>query len=110
MNILPGLLNQRCIYWPPSETPDRYGKYTPQTPVELPCQQESTIKSINTSDGKTVAITATLFLSQEVSKEGWLMLGSLDEAPTFPVEDYRIKHVMTFQDIDNDEKLWKAFV
>lgn len=109
VDILPGLLNQVCTYWAPSST-NEYGRRTYAAAIELPCQWENTTQVLDSPEGKQLTITATVFLSQAVEKDGILMLTALSDAPATPDETYRIKQVLSFQDIDNDEQLWKALL
>lgn len=108
-NILPGLLNQTCVYWPPG-SPDKFGAVTPGAARELVCQWEQSTNVITTPDGRTLTVSATVFLSSAVSEGGWLYLGRLSGAPATPPKDNRIQQVLTFQDIEANERLWKAML
>lgn len=108
-NILPGLLNQRCVYWPVGNT-DRYGNTGYGEPEELVCQWTDTTRTIQAPDGTNRQITATVYLSVEVVKDGYLWLGRIEDAPSTPPTDQQIVSVDRFQDIDNSERLWVARV
>jgi len=107
MNILPGLLNQTCVYWPPG-TLDKFGNRTFGDPVELRCQWENRKTVMTNPNGKTFEVSSQVFLALEVEEEGWLWLGSFSGRPSTPPEETKIKNVSSFQDVDNDEKLWIA--
>lgn len=108
-NILPHLLNQKCVYWPVEGT-DRYGNTGYGEPEELSCQWTDTFRTIEAPDGSNKQISATVFLAVSVEKDGYLWLGSIDDAPTVPPADQKIINVARFQDTENSERLWKAMV
>lgn len=107
MLILPGLLKQMCVYWPPG-LPNKYGVANFGSPRALPCQWEEANQTITSPDGRILTTTATVHLSVEVQEGGWLYLGALYSAPVEPPPRNRILLVQRFQDIDNDERLWIA--
>lgn len=108
-NILPGLLNQVCVYWPPGSS-DKFGAVTPGTAREVACQWEERAETITTADGRILVIHATVFLPSEIVEGGWLYLGRLAGAPAAPPKENRIRQVLTFQDVDANERLWKALL
>lgn len=109
MNILPTLLVQRCVYWPPGQT-DRHGVRAPGQRRPLACAFESTRRTIKRPNGASLEISSTVFLAEPVEEEGWIWLGPIEEAPTQPDDQLRIKAVSRHSDTDDREQLWKAMV
>jgi hypothetical protein len=109
MSILPGLLKQDCVYWPPGSI-DKFGRLSVGAPRRLKCQWENKKIVATNPNGKTFEVTTQVFLSEEILEEGWLWLGTYKDKPTVPPGELKIKMVSSFQDVDNREKLWKALI
>jgi hypothetical protein len=109
MKILPGLLKQRCVYWPPGQI-DKFGNYAVGNPVELACQWVNRKTILTNPNGKTFEVSSQVHLSVEVQEEGWLWLGKMKDRPQTPSNETKIRNVTRQPDTDNDEVLWIAGV
>ena len=69
---------QTAVYWG-NPTPDGYGGYTFDDPVEIDCRWDGSTEMIRSSDGKEVLSKARLLLTQDVDEGGIIFLGSLDD-------------------------------
>lgn len=110
VQILDALLNQDWVYWPPSETPDKFGVYAPGTPYAVRGKADRTRRVIHTPDGHTLEISTTVFLAVQPAEHGWLMQVALNDAPAVPDDQFRIKAVSIHPDVDETETLWKAMI
>ena len=69
-------LNQTATYWG-NPTPDGWGGYTFDAPVEIDCRWEDTSKLfISAQTGKEERSRAMVFVDQDVVVGGYLYLGS----------------------------------
>jgi len=110
MNILPGLLNQTLVYWPPAAR-NEFGKATYGTPVQLSCHWEQEQVEIKDAEGNNFISTATIFLDQEVLRGGWVWEGLLADAPANPITPVplqQIKQCRRVPDVDNTETVYIA--
>lgn len=69
---------QTAVYWG-TPVADGYGKMTFAAPVEIACRWENTTKLITAYNGKQIACTAIILLTQDVVVQGMLYLGTLDD-------------------------------
>lgn len=109
MNILPGLLKKKGIYWPPGQV-DRWGSHTPGTGVVIDCANNTTKQVLARPDGQTLTVTSEVYTDTEIEKDGWIWVGDVLEAPDSPSEEHRIQQVQYYNDVDNSEQLWIASI
>lgn len=109
MQILPGLLNQDWVYWPPS-TANKFGEVAPLAPRAIKGKSDLTRRVINTADGRTLEISTTVFLSTPVEERGWLVQTKFEDRPETPAKEHQIKAVSQHPDVDETELLWKAMI
>ena len=121
-DILPELLKQIAVYWPPGAA-DRDNIKSPGTAREIACRWNP--KQIDRVDaqGSTYVSTAQIYHEDaNVALEGyfWLSTYTTDDpagsalaaAPTgsnIP-KNKRVKETEHVPDVDNDEQLYMAFV
>lgn len=109
MNILPGLLNKKGVYWPPGAM-NKFGRHAAGDPVVIDCASSQTNQTITRPDGKTLAVTSEIFTDTKVVRDGWIWVGDVLEAPDAPLEEHRIQQVRHHNDVDDVEQLWIASI
>jgi hypothetical protein len=79
MALINTMRRQFAIYWAPDNAtgPDRYGKPSLLSPVELKVRWEDTQKEFVDSQGTTRLSSARIFVGQDVEVGGYLKLGEL---------------------------------
>lgn len=71
-------LKQTAVYWA-TPTPDGYGGFTFDDPVEISCRWEQTHKLFIDPLGEERLSESEVFVGQDVGLGGYLYLGGLDD-------------------------------
>jgi len=99
LNFYIRTLVQTAVYWG-NPTPDGYGGFTYDDPVEIPCRWEGKEQVIRAWDGKgdVGEYIGVVFVNQDLINDGCLRLGTLDDLDSEDFEKplsndltYRIK-------------------
>jgi hypothetical protein len=116
-NILPGLLKQRAVYWPPG-TYDKYGERAYGTPQEVVVRWNPTFEEAVDAQGKTFISSTTVYANQDLKINGYLWLSSktikdpegsgLLEAPATPPTNQLIRSSVEISDVDLQETIYEA--
>lgn len=69
---------QTAVYWG-SPTPDGYGGYTYDDPIEISCRWEEKAQLVVTKDGKEVVSKGEILVTRDLDIDGMLYLGTLDD-------------------------------
>lgn len=77
-NLIDRIAVQKAVYWS-SPTPDGYGGYTFDDPVELDVRWRNVNKVIATAKDEQYVCKAEVIVKQDVDVGGYICLGSLDE-------------------------------
>lgn len=92
-----GAMAQTAVYWD-SPIPDGHGTYTYDSPIEINCRWENKSEVIKDDKGEEIVSFAQVYVDQDVSENGYLFLGDLDdldsaeeESPETAYGSYRIK-------------------
>lgn len=107
--ILGGLLNQKCVYWPKGEV-GRDGRHAPGDPIELSCNWQNTEKRMLDEGGEFFSTVSTVYLDQEVEKGAWLWEGKLVNAPAEPPANNEIHDCKKRPSVSADETLYVATI
>jgi hypothetical protein len=84
-------LKQEATYWG-NPVPDGWGGLTFDSPVEISCRWEDKTEMFTTASGKEAQSSVVVFLGQDVDIDGFLYLGSSDQAnPKDVAGAYQIK-------------------
>jgi hypothetical protein len=78
----------KAVYWG-SPSPAADGSNTYPAPTEINCLWNAKVKVVSEKDGKVVAIEAMVYVSQDLSDQGMLMLGTLSQLTTAQKTDPR---------------------
>lgn len=68
---------QTAIYWGAPKS-DGYGGMTFADPIEIPCRWEGVSEVITNRNGKQIVSSAKILVTQDLDKEGFLCLGTMD--------------------------------
>lgn len=85
MRILSKMLVQTAVYWPLANTDsgglvyDDYGQPQHSDPVEISCRWEERTEEFVGLDGTTIMSKAVVYVGQDLSIGGLLMLGTLSD-------------------------------
>ena len=74
---------QTVVYWG-NPTPDGFGKYTYDSPVEIKVRWDDVSSIISDNQGREITSNATILLNQNVDEQGYLYLGSLSDLDSDP--------------------------
>lgn len=109
-------LNQICVWWK-RLTPDGYGGYNWEDPVELACRWEIKNELILDGQGRQVSSSAKVLLSETGIEVGdYLYLGDLDDitsssgSPGSMDRAFEIRQVEKIPDISAEEFTVRAWL
>lgn len=78
MSFLTDNLLQTAVYWG-NPTPDGYGSFTFDTPIEISVRWEDRTELFIDRTGTESKSLAVVYLGQDVNIGGWLFLGELSD-------------------------------
>jgi hypothetical protein len=71
-------LNQKAVYWG-SPTPNGFGGFTWDDPVEIDCRWEDSNRQITIAKGEQIISRAEVQVNQDLDGQGILYLGELND-------------------------------
>jgi hypothetical protein len=71
-------LSQKAVYWG-NPTPDGYGGFSYDDPVEIDCRWVNTNEVVVDAKGDEIVCHATVQVKQDLDEQGLLYLGELDD-------------------------------
>jgi len=83
---------QTAVYWAPG-VPDGYGGLTFSDPVEIKCRWEDKQRLFRATNGNELETKSEVLVTQDVVLQGWLFLGTLDEATVYADSDGTINPI-----------------
>jgi hypothetical protein len=105
-------LNQVLTYWAPS-TPNGFGGWNYALPVEKACRWDERLRVTVDAQGREVVSTASAYVLEELSLEGYIRLGSLSSNMPNPTEDKDARRILSrakTPSIDASEHVYQVFV
>lgn len=92
-----------AVYWPPEIEFDEYGAPVPQTPFEISCRYEESLKEFIDLNGTTKMSRAQVFVDRDLEMGGILMLGTLDDVDDWdnPKENSGAWEILSFEKTAN---------
>lgn len=103
------LMLQTATYWGPP-TPDVYSEGTYPAPVQISCRWEDRADLFVDRDGQERQSAAVVYPDQELSTDGWLVLGTSAESDPHDAEGaFQIKATRNIPSLDNtlyELKVW----
>ena len=104
-------LRQICTYWDVTGEKDMFGKSVFTAPVELPCRWEDINELFIAKNGQEVTSRSRVFLAQDISLEGYLMLGiSVDPNPLNLSTAFEVRQVKAIPDLRSLKKLFTVYL
>lgn len=104
---------QKAVWWK-RLTPDEFGVFTFDDPVEIDCRWDDCVKSFDTMKGETLMSTAVVYVDREMSVGDRLKKGEFDSnTPDDPLADdtaYEIQRFDINPNFRNTENLLTAYI
>ena len=79
MAIIKTMRKQRAVLWVRSSTPDVYGRFSYDTPVEIRCRWEDVIQEFRDSKGQTVMSKSIVYVDRIIKVGDMLRRGTIDD-------------------------------
>jgi len=76
--FLKSKLTQTAVYWG-TPVKDGYGGFTYAAPIEIKCRWEDKAEIFKSLDGVEKVSNAIVYVDRDLSTEGFMMLGDLDD-------------------------------
>jgi len=79
---------QRAVLWVRSDTPDNYGRFSYEEPVEIRCRWEDVAKEFRDSQGQTVMANSIVYVDRIIKVGDMLRRGEISsDEPADPRDD-----------------------
>lgn len=107
-------LTQTAVYWG-NPTPDGYGDYSWDDPVEIDCRWSEEREVVKNQDGEEVISQAQVQVDQDLDQNGVLYLGALTDLDSDPIPDeveqaYHIITIMKVPTMKGDKYFRKVYL
>jgi hypothetical protein len=91
-----------ATYWKRGSTPDRYGKYNFDAPVEIDCRWEDGSDVYRDERGETVRFRSVAYVDRKMEIGDMLKEGSMESDPAAdPTTDENAMPIVQFRSIPN---------
>lgn len=85
-DITTKFLKQRCCYFG-NPTPDGYGSYSFDSPVEIDCRWTDSVQVVSDGKGNDIVCKSVVMVAQDIEELGMLFLGTLDDLDSAEEDD-----------------------
>jgi hypothetical protein len=114
MSMIVDMRKQTAVYWKRNPTPDEFGAFTFEDPIEIKCRWVDQIGEFRNAKAEALNSKAVVYVDRPMDVEDMLMKGDLET--TTPLDPRGLKDafkVIAFgdtPDLDNFEHLYTAYL
>lgn len=88
MSVIKSMRRQKAVWWARESTPDEFGRFAYDEPVEIDCRWDGASQEFQTPQGDTLVSKAVVYPDREVAVGDMLMEGEIDSnTPDDPREE-----------------------
>jgi len=109
VSLIKRMRRQKAVLWVRSESPNDFGKFSFDSPIEIKCRWDDKIGQFKNKEGQTFSSLAVVYVDRDVKIGDKLKKGTLDSQtqsdPTKDQNAYEVKAVENIPNLRNTETL-----
>lgn len=112
MSLIKRMRKQKAVYWKRGTSPNKYGAFSYDAPVEIACRWDDRIENKMGADDDIESSRATVYVDRDMLPGDMLKLGAIESAtpedPTTATDAFEVIAMTRVKNFRNTETLYIA--